>query len=46
MTAQQRKLAAAARACKGTGKIGSASRTRCIVSHLGEGYARRRKRRR
>lgn len=33
-TAQQRKFAAAARACKGTGKVGGATRTACMRKHL------------
>lgn len=33
-TAQQRKLAAASRACKGTGPIGGSKRNACLRRHL------------
>lgn len=33
-TAHQRRFAAAARACKGTGKVGGATRTACMRKHL------------
>lgn len=36
-TAAQRRLAAAARACKGTGKIGGKTRTACLRRHLKKG---------
>ena len=43
-TAQQNKLARAAKACKGMGPIGGKRRTQCIIEHLG-GKHRKGKRR-